>query len=387
MLHGPRGFDGSKFPVPINLTDEDIDAAYRGKLVTKVFTLEDPETAIPLQTKTDLPIELGGASEDEAIDEARRRGRPMLIVRLGERAFRQDELAAESVSGTVWRRGTPIPQPSAGPRFPFGMVPLFDPLAGPKATSEECFRDGGDAKLPLGVTTDGALGGLDASDTAIEYTLPGNKRRVETSNVVCICVPRYLVVRVETSLEGMVSLAGPRIDRGLLPPVAFDARRLPNAVHDAVGLRAAQGRVRPAATRSLLGIATLKDLNAPQAVAQVRGVKVIGQVYELEEITKYPTCKLTLQKWVEPRFPTEIGQEVEFVLRYTNTSGTVMSDVVVSDSLTGRLEYLPGTSKTDRPVALTVTENEAGSVALRWAVAGKLSQGESGVIRFKARIR
>src|SRR5262249_49638491 len=59
----------------------------------------------------------------------------------------------------------------------------------------------------------------------------------------------------------------------------------------------------------------------------------------------------------------------------------------VSDSLTGRLEYISGTAQADREAVFTTQPNEAGSLILRWEIGGQLLPGKSGVGRFQARIR
>ena len=49
--------DVSKHPVPITFTDNDIDRIVEGKLITKVYYLEDPEQAFPIQGKAGEPLE------------------------------------------------------------------------------------------------------------------------------------------------------------------------------------------------------------------------------------------------------------------------------------------------------------------------------------------
>jgi hypothetical protein len=68
-------------------------------------------------------------------------------------------------------------------------------------------------------------------------------------------------------------------------------------------------------------------------------------------------------------------------------SGQPITDVIVSDSLTTRLEYVWDSSKSDREATFTTQMNEAGSAVLRWQVAGTLQPGQSGVITFQARVR
>jgi uncharacterized repeat protein (TIGR01451 family) len=85
--------------------------------------------------------------------------------------------------------------------------------------------------------------------------------------------------------------------------------------------------------------------------------------------------------------PQKIGEEVTFFLRFTNATKEAMHSVIISDSLTARLEYVDGTAKCSRPATFTIQANEAGSSVLKWALDDKLQPGEDGIISFKAKIR
>jgi uncharacterized repeat protein (TIGR01451 family) len=120
----------------------------------------------------------------------------------------------------------------------------------------------------------------------------------------------------------------------------------------------------------------------------VKGVAAVATLIGVEEITSFPNCNsLLLQKRVEPVNPQKIGEEVTFFLRFTNATKEPMLAVVISDSLTARLEYLDGTAKCSRAATFTMQNNEAGSAVLRWALDDKLQPGEDGIISFKAKIR
>jgi uncharacterized repeat protein (TIGR01451 family) len=82
-----------------------------------------------------------------------------------------------------------------------------------------------------------------------------------------------------------------------------------------------------------------------------------------------------------------VGDIVTFSLRYSNMGGRPITDVAVTDSLSGRLEYVPGSAQSDRDAVFTMQENEVGSVVLRWEITGTLQPGQSGRLRFKARVR
>jgi hypothetical protein len=60
---------------------------------------------------------------------------------------------------------------------------------------------------------------------------------------------------------------------------------------------------------------------------------------------------------------------------------------VVSDNLTARLEYVPGSSESDRPANVTTEVNSVGSAVVRFDIPGVLQPGQGGVVKFKARVR
>ena len=78
---------------------------------------------------------------------------------------------------------------------------------------------------------------------------------------------------------------------------------------------------------------------------------------------------------------------VPSVLFSEKSSVASFTDVAVTDSLSGRLEYVEGSAQSDRDAVFTLAQNEAGSVVLRWEVSGTLQPGQSGRVRFKVRVR
>ncbi len=84
-LYPPIG-EELRFPVPIELTQEDLEAAIDGKFITRVVYLEDPRANFASRTedpKTQFTVPIG-AHEDPLVM-ADRLGRPMAIVRIGGR--------------------------------------------------------------------------------------------------------------------------------------------------------------------------------------------------------------------------------------------------------------------------------------------------------------
>src|SRR5439155_11120697 len=97
------------------------------------------------------------------------------------------------------------------------------------------------------------------------------------------------------------------------------------------------------------------------------------------ETPRTPDRPLLLQKWSD-RCDAAVGDEVTFTLKYTNQGGRPISEVAVADSLTGRLEYIPGSAQSSRNAVFTTSPNESGSLALRWQINGLLQAGETGVV-------
>jgi uncharacterized repeat protein (TIGR01451 family) len=137
--------------------------------------------------------------------------------------------------------------------------------------------------------------------------------------------------------------------------------------------------------------------------ANIFGTLVVGRLQGLEFRTGFkateivngvcqrpeqegPDLPLLIIKWPD-KCGALVGDIVTFSLKYTNRSARPITDVVVSDSLTGRFEYVANSSRTDRPGIFTTQPNGAGSMLLRWEFSGELPPGESGLITFQVRVR
>lgn len=83
-LHPPRGQE-LRFPIPIEITEEELELALKGAFITRVIYLETPDLASPLAKIPGEPqlTQVGG--KDDPLEVADRLGRPMAIVRIGSR--------------------------------------------------------------------------------------------------------------------------------------------------------------------------------------------------------------------------------------------------------------------------------------------------------------
>jgi uncharacterized repeat protein (TIGR01451 family) len=388
MLVPRPGMKYMDYPIPLAFSPADIERALDGVLITKVIYLENPEKALPAEISPDRPAEIMEDTERAAIKNAQENGRLMAIVRLGNRKPSQAELQTVAIDGTVLLPGEKhLKSPLLPPVFPFWGCPLYDPLLGPRPANEECFLNGEDKKDPLAIGLDKKLAGLNPTDVGVEYTVSG-KRHVTTSSMVCICAPRYMIRRVDILPTGFDTKQLIVTQNSREVPSWLKERTAPMAEIAREKANEAIGRMRPSAYVGRLGTSFFVGTSKPVAIGQVEGVKVQGALVEPEQLTAYPTlCPLTVTKLVDPPGPKQSGDVVTLTIRYSNTGAKAISDVVVSDSLSGRLEYIPGSAQTDRPANFTAAENEVGSLILRWELPGTLYPGQTGTIKFKAKVR
>lgn len=88
-LHPPEGLE-DRFPIPIEITQDDLDRVVAGEFVVRVVYLEDPTIALPQAQTGDTQRSSDIGPGDDPLVAADRLGRPMAIVRIGARV--PDEL-------------------------------------------------------------------------------------------------------------------------------------------------------------------------------------------------------------------------------------------------------------------------------------------------------
>jgi uncharacterized repeat protein (TIGR01451 family) len=438
------------FPAPLVLSEADIEAVLEGSMVAKVIYLENPDRAQPVATRPDHPLEIDLPPQVDALAEARNRGRAVVIVRMGGRQLiTPEELAHESVPGTLLMPDEKVLPPAARPPMVLcDPRPFWDPRYGPRPSEDECIHDGGDHGERAGLDAEGNLHGLDPEDTVAEFTDSHGRRGVTCSNRVCLCVPRYAVLRSEVPLGRAETVIGVGDTRLAVIQEQVSMRQPSQQARKYEQLQAVVARKRPSVNVGIEGIVpiervevleaqalnlgpivllgtkaalTLSEVEkvhlrmqvelarqlssnvAPQVAAGVEGTAVVGrieagpQVVSAEATTRDltvcchevpcpPDKPLVLVKCAD-RTSAQPGDVVTFMLRYSNLGGRPITDVAVSDSLSPRLEYVPGSAQSDRPAVFTTQANEAGSVILRWEISGTLHGGQSGALRFQARVR
>jgi uncharacterized repeat protein (TIGR01451 family) len=135
-----------------------------------------------------------------------------------------------------------------------------------------------------------------------------------------------------------------------------------------------------------MGTAVTGRIDNLEVVGTLQGTKIIDIASPPPAAPEPADGPLRIIKWPD-RFGALVGDLLTFTLKYTNTGGQRITNVVVSDSLTNRFEYVPGTAKTDREAIFTTQPNDAGSQVLRWEITGTLQPGETGIVTFQVRVR
>lgn len=89
-LHPPRGKE-LQFPIPIELTAEELAMAAEGRFVTRVIYLEDPALAPAIAYEADDQPWIEARPGDDPLVVADHLGRPMAILRMGGRLPGENE--------------------------------------------------------------------------------------------------------------------------------------------------------------------------------------------------------------------------------------------------------------------------------------------------------
>ncbi len=384
-LRLPTDLGASRYPAPVYLSEFDAEQLLDGSLITKVVYLENPQKAIAEPGRKDQPAETEVPPDRDLLDESRQYGRPVLVFRAGNRDVSEEELRQDSVANTIlFPTEKDLGIPRRPPQLPWVCFPWYDPTIGPKGAEEECLRDGGDSLEPAAFGPDGRLQGLDPEDTVAEYRDSEGNRKIAVSNRVCLCVPRYAVLRTMLKLDLNRVVYGPGAVRKLEGQLQMEGVQATDRNQQVEQPADVVARQSLSEIQAFMGTAVTGRYEGTEVVQSKLGPAVLSGV--CRETPRTADKPLLLQKWSD-RCDAEIGDEVLFTLKFSNQGGRPITDVAVSDSLTTRLEYVPGSAQASRNAVFTTGPNESGSLALRWQINGVLQPGESGVVRFKCRVR
>ena len=327
--------------------------------------------------------------------------------------------------GNVLPRGTP-PGAVTGAWTPPGIAAPWP--------QDEFLADGGDLPPFAGLAENGVTG-INPEDTVARFQTADGKSRVQAFNRVFIYSPRFASVRqvvgvqADEQAEKVVGVSTPthmaRIEevqsvgmgtqnyqaragvqhRGL---AIFESGQRDGAVSQALGPRGFSDAFKPYENFSLIvkgqmvademptlaqsiqaAIAWTADSQIQvvvngRAASEEVGVSRVHSLYRVQ--SRYGEGKLRLVK-VASTATALPGEAVDFTLRFDNVGTVPITDLVIIDNLSTRLEYVDGSSQASKGVEFSVQPNEAGSLTLQWRLTEPLPPGEGGVIRFQCRVR
>jgi uncharacterized repeat protein (TIGR01451 family) len=447
-LHRPGNIDPGKYPIRVVFTDDELwDVVDRGRLVTKVIYLEDPEQAIPLRLPKDqIPLVTLNPSESP-VRVAQALGRVMAIVRIGGRRPTVDEIQAGETGDTgldavasIGRGRCPFSSPEGAPcSQPIGPVCGSPPPPGrPWLPRDEYLCDGGDQGDPAGVAGDGNLRGIDPRDAVMRFDIGLDDRRqarVLPTNRVCVYAPRFAEVRVSLATNEAVEVHGAALNRKLDKFAQADsrayARRLvqkqaPELTRDrqrpqdmnakvAAGetsrlqetesyhntqqarvgsqrqpAELARSRMKPAQFKERLRLDGIKTAESPVMTGIAEGLSENVMSWQPHVMTGVETPPnrpgMAIIKRVSA-LEAEPGDTLTFTITYRNMGNTPIRSAAIVDSLLPRLEYVKGSAKGPRGTAFGAAENRVGSTELKWELPGVIPPGASGEVSFQAVVR
>ncbi|MGB7344372.1 MAG: DUF11 domain-containing protein [Pirellulaceae bacterium] len=299
---------------------------------------------------------------------------------------------------------------------------------------QEFICDGGDHQPAARLMHDDQIAGLEPEDTVVHYTTDAGDIHFQPSNRVCVYAPRFASIRKTTGaiagekVTGLSQVDLPLSTEGInkdLPGLVMrDSTELGRA--DMVkrldflrdrnrGVRV-EGDLAPIQKSNVLEMMTtlsalqldmlldeqkaLLEEHATAAIAWTIGESVEVAVEDLKApvltrdesvdaftIYEFPDAgRLRIIKMAD-KGHAQPGEEVGFVIRVQNVGDSAVNNVVITDNLVSRLEYIAESQTTDRKSDFNVFPNSSESLRLEWKLTEELKVGESVAIEFRCKMR
>jgi uncharacterized repeat protein (TIGR01451 family) len=305
------------------------------------------------------------------------------------------------------------------------------PVRGP---TDEYLCDGGDMHLPAAVNVDWKVTGLEQEDTVAHYDTIDGRTIITPSNKVCLYAPRFAAVREVTDLRAYARIDAPGgtiqninpvkieetedvstslaeikpdIHREKEPPSLLREREQAGELDRDRRVAVTIGTLQPYCNVQLIrsgeviGTDIVKIARASLAAIAWSGVEAAQVVLDgrRAQAAVSDVSPGTIYHRFEPNNPklrlvklaskgsAQPGEEVEFTLRFDNVGDKVIGNVVITDNLTTRLEYVEGSQKSSLPANFTTQANDGESLILRWELTEPLEKGKGGVLQFRCKVR
>lgn len=299
---------------------------------------------------------------------------------------------------------------------------------------QEFLCDGGDQPPHARVRRDNSLSGLDAEDTVVQYRTEQGDVEVQASNRACLYAPRFVSVRQITGAVaggraiGLAQLDQPQgagrfdsLQPGLVMSETVElghadvARRI-DAMRERTRGVPVEGIQQPEmagdvmAALAGLSVTEMRQLrdNEKALLEQLALAAITWSLHESLEVAiedlKAPTLtrdehlegftiydfpdtgRLQIGKFAD-RDHALPGEVVTFMIRVENVGDSAVDQVVLTDNLTTRLEYVEGSQTCSAGAEFSTTVNQSQSLRLQWKLTDQLRVGESATIRFECKVR
>jgi uncharacterized repeat protein (TIGR01451 family) len=322
--------------------------------------------------------------------------------------------------------GIPVPYTATGPWTPPGIAPPWP--------ADEHLCDGGEVAPGVRVGPKGELLGLQMEDTVARFSTLDGRTLVEPSNKVCMYSPRFNAVRqvVDVEVDQQRSRAtgvaepvkplGPRTSEpvglntqnlqavrgiGTNPPVQLRNRQSQSTLFAELRPKGFDNFYRVYENLAIIrtgvyvgheqpilarGSQAAIAWNKNQAVqiyldSHAAGATVVTQTpQETFTIGSAPNPRLRIVK-IASTAVAEPGDEVSFTIRFDNVGNQPIGSVQIVDSLTTRLEYVPGSAQCSLKAQFATQPNEGESLIVRCLLSDPLPAGKGGVFRFRCLVR
>ena len=414
------------FPIPIQISQQDLVNALSGQLITKVIYVEDPLRALPVKDiKGEQRVLHVGVGEDPLV-EAEKLGRPVAILRLGSRT--PDEK-------TIGVFGAPtITDYSTLEKKPQGDGARQTPDGKPWPLDEYLF-DGGDKNRKALIGYDFSLRGVDVEDTIVHFDTLEGERKVAETNRVPIYSPRFAAIQKKYGI--MVShqneqFANVANEEGMLKERYADRPTTSTQQYQLRGTQSAKsssmfrdqtrglpvvnhvtahefqgalklyedfqivklGRMKNNESLRLnIGIQAAQEWDhfaTTQAIVEHKSTNVAKRIQNAQELKTFKpqpgSSRIRIVK-LASKSEAQPGDIVEFTLRFDNVGTKKVGNVTIIDNLTTRLELVPDSATCDLKHNFLTQTNEKDSLLLRWEIVDPMEPGQGGVIRFQCRVR
>ena len=303
-----------------------------------------------------------------------------------------------------------------------------------RALADEYIYDGDDRGAPVGVDENWNVFGMQTEDTFGHFDTLDGRRLVAPSNRVKIYSPRFAAVRkVDGVFNARRNTQVGSFDKKLVMHTArgkdFSSSTMQNlapgnmeATKRASGFKHRTRGVASEQSIELIGVRNSfsayenlelikwgKHSNSQTSRLQlgmlsanawqdnmrlqvnamgaqpivVNDLSSAQQIIHVESDGKGSVLRVTK---IASKIAAELGEEVEFTIRFDNLSSKPVGNVTLVDNLTGRLQYVPGSAECSLKAKFIEKVNEGGSLMLRWEVKDPVKPFKGGIIRFKCKV-